>query len=87
MAAEAVRRTQQFRVRITLQADERSRIGDGKLPTYLQPFVERMGTVKEIRDAMEEEDATLPVQCTVNDYPRGAGMAPHIDTHSAFSGM
>ncbi|KAL3142945.1 hypothetical protein ABBQ38_003230 [Trebouxia sp. C0009 RCD-2024] len=25
-------------------------------------------------------------QCTVNEYPAGVGLAPHIDTHSAFSG-
>lgn len=26
-------------------------------------------------------------QLTVNDYPPGVGLAPHIDTHSAFTGM
>lgn len=25
-------------------------------------------------------------QCTVNEYPAGVGLSPHIDTHSAFSG-
>lgn len=25
-------------------------------------------------------------QCTVNDYPAGVGLSPHIDTHSAFTG-
>ena len=24
------------------------------------------------------------LQCTVNEYPPGVGIAPHIDTHSAF---
>mmetsp|Transcript_2876 Transcript_2876/g.10407 ORF Transcript_2876/g.10407 Transcript_2876/m.10407 type:complete len:251 (+) Transcript_2876:167-919(+) len=67
-------------------ADEKSRIGDGKLPVYMQGIIERMGDVPEIQEAIAAEDSSLPVQCTVNDYPRGAGMAPHIDTHSAFSG-
>lgn len=25
-------------------------------------------------------------QLTVNDYPPGVGLAPHVDTHSAFTG-
>ena len=25
-------------------------------------------------------------QLTVNEYPPGVGLAPHIDTHSAFTG-
>lgn len=31
----------------------------------------------------------IPVldQLTVNDYPPGVGLAPHIDTHSAFTGI
>ncbi|KAG0598563.1 hypothetical protein M758_12G084100 [Ceratodon purpureus] len=56
----------------------------GELPSVLEPVLKKISLVPEIRNAKEP---TLPFdQLTVNEYPRGVGLSPHIDTHSAFEG-
>ena len=32
------------------------------------------------------EETPVFDQLTVNEYPPGVGLAPHVDTHSAFTG-
>uniref|UniRef100_A0A7I4EC52 tRNA (carboxymethyluridine(34)-5-O)-methyltransferase n=1 Tax=Physcomitrium patens TaxID=3218 RepID=A0A7I4EC52_PHYPA len=56
----------------------------GELPASLEPLLNKISLVPEIASA---EEPTLPFdQLTVNEYPRGVGLSPHIDTHSAFEG-
>lgn len=47
------------------------------IPAAAARVIERMRDLPEL----PEID-----QLTVNEYPAGVGLAPHIDTHSAFSG-
>ncbi|KAL8137110.1 hypothetical protein V2J09_003111 [Rumex salicifolius] len=52
----------------------------GKLPSFVSPIVERISTCPDL-------DAATNIQLdqlTVNEYPPGVGLSPHIDTHSAF---
>ncbi|CAM6087992.1 unnamed protein product [Calypogeia fissa] len=56
----------------------------GNLPTFVGKEVEKIGSLPELTQANE---LSLPLdQLTVNEYPRGVGLSPHIDTHSAFEG-
>lgn len=56
----------------------------GELPSVLEPVINKISLVPEIATA---EQSNLPFdQLTVNEYPRGVGLSPHIDTHSAFEG-
>ncbi|KAJ7546816.1 hypothetical protein O6H91_08G055800 [Diphasiastrum complanatum] len=56
----------------------------GELPTFVDHVVERMSALPEVANSTEK---SLPFdQLTVNEYPRGVGLSPHIDTHSAFEG-
>ena len=45
-------------------------------PEYVEPFVERIGSLEVINQTFD--------QITVNEYPAGIGISPHIDTHSPF---
>lgn len=52
----------------------------GSLPSFVSPIVERISTCPDLDDA-----ANIQLdQLTVNEYPPGVGLSPHIDTHSAF---
>ncbi|GAB2272895.1 Alkylated DNA repair protein alkB 8 [Dionaea muscipula] len=52
----------------------------GELPTFVSPVLERISACCQLDGAA---DITLD-QLTVNEYPSGVGLSPHIDTHSAF---
>lgn len=52
----------------------------GELPAFVAPVLERISAYTDIDRA-----ATIDLdQLTVNEYPPGVGLSPHIDTHSAF---
>jgi alkylated DNA repair protein alkB family protein 8 len=52
----------------------------GELPLFLSPILERISTFKNI-----DNTANIDLdQLTVNEYPPGVGLSPHVDTHSAF---
>nr|AKM76727.1 RNA-binding (RRM/RBD/RNP motifs) family protein [Geranium incanum] len=55
----------------------------GELPSFLSPVLERITSFPNLNDAA---DVSLD-QLTVNEYPPGVGLSPHIDTHSAFEGL
>lgn len=48
------------------------------IPTTLHSVLETMHSLQDIPQID---------QLTVNEYPPGVGLAPHIDTHSAFTGV
>ncbi|KAK4802152.1 hypothetical protein SAY86_000355 [Trapa natans] len=55
----------------------------GELPSFLSCVLERISSLPDIDTSLN-----LHVdQLTVNEYPIGVGLAPHIDTHSAFEGF
>ena len=63
---------------------------DGALPGFCRTILER---ARAAQDALPEgtretgsgfERAPRCDQLTVNEYPAGVGLAPHVDTHSAF---
>ena len=53
------------------------RQGTSSMPQSMQAVGQRMA----VATSGQHYD-----QVTVNDYPPGVGLAPHIDTHSAFAG-
>lgn len=56
----------------------------GKLPVFTDFIVEKISALSQLIDAKE---TSVPIdQLTVNEYPAGVGLSPHIDTHSAFEG-
>ncbi|MCO5574040.1 hypothetical protein L7F22_027818 [Adiantum nelumboides] len=56
----------------------------GKLPEFTDMIVKKISALAEVVYA---EEVSLPLdQLTVNEYPPGVGLSPHIDTHSAFEG-
>ncbi|XP_057849874.1 alkylated DNA repair protein ALKBH8 homolog isoform X4 [Cryptomeria japonica] len=55
----------------------------GQLPLFLSDLLNRISSLPEVNQA----ENYLPLdQLTVNEYPPGVGLSPHIDTHSAFDG-
>lgn len=54
----------------------------GELPSFVSTVVEKISSFQGRRDKSQLVD-----QLTVNDYPPGIGLSPHIDTHSAFDDM
>ncbi|KAK7309464.1 hypothetical protein RJT34_06214 [Clitoria ternatea] len=55
----------------------------GELPSFVSPILERISscpTFKSIKNIVLD-------QLTVNEYPPGVGLSPHIDTHSAFEDL
>nr|AKM76728.1 RNA-binding (RRM/RBD/RNP motifs) family protein [Geranium maderense] len=55
----------------------------GELPSFVSLVLERISSFPNLTDAA---DVSLD-QLTVNEYPPGVGLSPHIDTHSAFEGL
>ncbi|KAL6008614.1 Alkylated DNA repair protein alkB 8 [Asimina triloba] len=49
----------------------------GELPSFVSPVLEKISV-------FPNSGSTILDQLTVNEYPPGVGLAPHIDTHSAF---
>ncbi|XP_071705507.1 alkylated DNA repair protein ALKBH8 homolog [Rutidosis leptorrhynchoides] len=54
----------------------------GELPLFVKHILEKVPAFKKLDEAV---DVSLD-QLTVNEYPAGVGLSPHIDTHSAFEG-
>ncbi|KAK6934087.1 Alpha-ketoglutarate-dependent dioxygenase AlkB-like [Dillenia turbinata] len=54
----------------------------GELPPFVMPMVRRIASISNLDIASTSLD-----QLTVNEYPPGVGLSPHIDTHSAFEGF
>ncbi|XP_073131873.1 alkylated DNA repair protein ALKBH8 homolog [Henckelia pumila] len=54
----------------------------GELPDFVSQILERVRSFQTLDGAI---DVSLD-QLTVNEYPPGVGLSPHIDTHSAFEG-
>ncbi|KAL4592973.1 hypothetical protein LXL04_005982 [Taraxacum kok-saghyz] len=54
----------------------------GELPSFVACILDKIPEFKKLNEAA---DLSLD-QLTVNEYPRGVGLSPHIDTHSAFEG-
>ncbi|KAK3004088.1 hypothetical protein RJ639_017888 [Escallonia herrerae] len=54
----------------------------GELPSFVSPILQRISVFKKLDDAAR----IVLNQLTVNEYPPGVGLSPHIDTHSAFEG-
>lgn len=54
----------------------------GELPSFVSPILERISSISDSDGAID----TALDQLTVNEYPIGVGLSPHIDTHSAFEG-
>ncbi|CAH2034753.1 unnamed protein product [Thlaspi arvense] len=60
----------------TRNVDTKKRLGE--LPSFVSPILERISLLPNL-----DCDLNLD-QLTVNEYPSGVGLSPHIDTHSAF---
>ncbi|XAR70765.1 tRNA (carboxymethyluridine(34)-5-O)-methyltransferase [Bertholletia excelsa] len=52
----------------------------GELPSFVISIIKKIASVPDIDDAPN----IVLDQLTVNEYPCGVGLSPHIDTHSAF---
>jgi hypothetical protein len=48
------------------------------LPSWVSPLADRISQLPSVAQPLD--------QLTVNEYTPGVGLAPHIDTHSAFTG-
>lgn len=57
----------------------------GELPSFLSPILERISLCPTFKNA--DPDRIVLDQLTVNEYPPGVGLSPHIDTHSAFEDL
>ncbi|KDP28060.1 hypothetical protein JCGZ_19468 [Jatropha curcas] len=55
----------------------------GELPSFVSPILERISLFPDLVNSA----SLILDQLTVNEYPRGVGLSPHIDTHSAFAGL
>ncbi|XP_052209561.1 LOW QUALITY PROTEIN: alkylated DNA repair protein ALKBH8 homolog [Diospyros lotus] len=55
----------------------------GELPSFVSHIFERIMKISDFDDAAN----IVLDQLTVNEYPSGVGLSPHIDTHSAFDGL
>ncbi|KAK9276520.1 hypothetical protein L1049_006054 [Liquidambar formosana] len=55
----------------------------GELPSFVSSVLERISSFPSLDDAAN----VVLDQLTVNEYPPGVGLSPHIDTHSAFEGL
>ncbi|KAB2053781.1 hypothetical protein ES319_A12G210700v1 [Gossypium barbadense] len=53
----------------------------GALPSFVSFILERISLSPDIPETLDLD------QLTVNEYPPGVGLSPHIDTHSAFEGL
>ncbi|KAA8521052.1 hypothetical protein F0562_011795 [Nyssa sinensis] len=55
----------------------------GELPPFVSSILERVLLFPNLDDAAN----VVLDQLTVNEYPPGVGLSPHVDTHSAFEGL
>ncbi|KAK7252575.1 hypothetical protein RIF29_36624 [Crotalaria pallida] len=56
----------------------------GELPSFVSPILERISSCPTFKNSAEN---IVLDQLTVNEYPPGVGLSPHIDTHSAFEDL
>ncbi|KAF3780782.1 Alkylated DNA repair alkB-like protein 8, partial [Nymphaea thermarum] len=52
----------------------------GELPSFACPVLDKISLIS----CLKAVDKITVDQLTVNEYPAGVGLSPHIDTHSAF---
>ncbi|XP_031503381.1 alkylated DNA repair protein ALKBH8 homolog [Nymphaea colorata] len=52
----------------------------GELPSFVCPVLDKISLIS----CLKAVDKITVDQLTVNEYPAGVGLSPHIDTHSAF---
>ncbi|KFK44933.1 hypothetical protein AALP_AA1G321700 [Arabis alpina] len=63
----------------TRNVDTKKKLGE--LPLFVSTILERISLFPNL----DNDPASLSLdQLTVNEYPSGVGLSPHIDTHSAF---
>ncbi|CAH9055044.1 unnamed protein product [Cuscuta europaea] len=55
----------------------------GELPQFVSLVLERVSSFQKLGYT----GSVVLDQLTVNEYPPGVGLSPHIDTHSAFEGL
>ncbi|XP_072986842.1 alkylated DNA repair protein ALKBH8 homolog [Typha latifolia] len=55
----------------------------GELPSFVSHVLEKIMSFP----GLDENNSKLMDQLTVNEYPSGVGLSPHIDTHSAFDDL
>ncbi|KAL5143343.1 Alkylated DNA repair protein ALKBH8 [Glycine soja] len=55
----------------------------GELPSFVSPILDRISSCP----TFENVKNIVLDQLTVNEYPPGVGLSPHIDTHSAFEDL
>ncbi|XP_040987345.1 alkylated DNA repair protein ALKBH8 homolog isoform X5 [Juglans microcarpa x Juglans regia] len=55
----------------------------GELPSFVSLILERISSFPNLDDSAN----IVLDQLTVNEYPTGVGLSPHVDTHSAFEGF
>ncbi|KAJ4950745.1 hypothetical protein NE237_027577 [Protea cynaroides] len=55
----------------------------GELPLFVSPILTKISSCPHIENAGN----IILDQLTVNEYPPGVGLSPHIDTHSTFEGL
>lgn len=55
----------------------------GELPSFVSKVLDKIGAFPGVKNCTSK----LVDQLTVNEYPCGVGLSPHIDTHSAFEEM
>lgn len=55
----------------------------GELPSFVSVVIEKILSFPGLDDSKSK----MIDQLTVNEYPSGVGLSPHIDTHSAFDDL
>nr|AKM76733.1 RNA-binding (RRM/RBD/RNP motifs) family protein [Melianthus villosus] len=65
----------------TRNVDTRKHLGG--LPPFMSAILKRISSLSDLDNATN----IVLDQLTVNEYPPGVGLSPHIDTHSAFEGL
>ncbi|KAJ1272626.1 hypothetical protein BS78_06G217700 [Paspalum vaginatum] len=59
----------------------------GELPIFVSTVLEKIASFPGVKECSQCTTTRLVDQLTVNEYPCGVGLSPHIDTHSAFEEM
>ncbi|VVU94978.1 2OG-Fe(II) oxygenase superfamily [seawater metagenome] len=72
------RRVQHYGIKFNYKTRKADQNINNKFPDWIEDILQKL------------KDITLlsnfnPNQCTINEYPPGIGIAPHIDTHSSFT--
>lgn len=79
------RRTQHYGWRFEYTTKSCVPISESIPAVFIEKILKRLGTVAMIEIPwLKNAVGVSSVQCTVNEYERGQGIAPHVDTHAAF---